>query len=77
VAHELAMQIVAKYDYEVFLLILLVVYKALTPNCIIIKLIGYIVVELVVYGSLGFFKTNLFIFRRIVVAINPFSLLIW
>jgi hypothetical protein len=55
VAHELAMQIVAKYDYEVFLLILLVVYKALTPNCIIIKLIGYIVVELVVYGSLGFF----------------------
>jgi hypothetical protein len=77
VAHELTMQIVAKYDYEVFLLILLVVYKALTPNCIIIKLIGYIVVELVVYGSLGFFKTNLFIFRRIVVAINPFSLLIW
>jgi len=77
VAHELAMQIVAKYDYEVFLLILLVVYKALTPNCIIIKLIGYIVVELVVYGSLGFFKTNLFIFRRIVVVINPFSPLIW
>jgi hypothetical protein len=58
VAHELAMQIVAKYDCEMFLLILLIVYKALTPNCITIKPIGSIVVELVIFGSLGFFKKN-------------------
>ncbi len=77
VGHELAMQIVAKYYCEVFLLILLIVYKSLTPNCITIEPIGSIMVELIEFGSLGFFKANLFLFRRIIVVINPFSPLIW
>ncbi len=59
------------------LLILLIVYKSLTQNCITIEPIGSIVVELVVFGSLGFFKANLFIFRRFITVINPFSPLIW
>jgi hypothetical protein len=36
-----------------FLLILLIVYKALTPNYITIEPIASIVVELIVFGSLG------------------------
>ncbi len=60
---------------------LLIVYHALTPNLTSITFVAFTVVELNVFGSLafaktvtmGFIKTELSLFKRIVVLIDPFS----
>jgi len=60
---------------------LLIVYHALTPNSTSTTFVAFTVVELNVFGSLAFakkvamafIKTELSLFKRIAVLIDPFS----
>ncbi len=62
-------------NLDVFLPMSLIIYKALTPYYINIEPIGFVVLELDVFGSLTsrFIKVELSSFDEIVVIIDPFS----
>jgi hypothetical protein len=81
---ELAMQVVAKYDCEVFMLILFIVYKTLVPFFVIVDFATSNAFELSVFGYVAFItkttlglKVELLIFRRTKMLANPFSIFIW
>jgi hypothetical protein len=84
-ALELAMQVVAKYDCEVFMFILFIVYKALVPFFfVIVDFATSNVFELSVFGYVAFItkttlglKVELLIFRRTIVLANPFNIFTW
>jgi hypothetical protein len=51
---ELAMQVVAKYDWEVFMLIMFIVYKALVPFVVIVDFVTSYVFKLSVFNYVAF-----------------------
>jgi hypothetical protein len=81
---ELAMQVVAKCDYEIPMLLLLIVYNNLTPTSVDVELVGFVTLELGVFGTLasireatlGLLKVELSFFRKIamhIIVFNPFT----
>ncbi len=68
-------QVAKEYNLDVLLPMSLIIYKALTPYFINIEPIGFVVLELGVFGLsiCGLIKVELSIFDEIVVTIDPFS----
>jgi hypothetical protein len=82
---DLAMQVATKYDCEIFMPLLLTIYSILTLAFVNVEPIGFVTLELGVFGvfasikevALGLFRIKLFIFRKIVVLPNAFHPLTW
>ncbi len=82
---ELAMQVVAKCNCEIFMLMLLIVYNNLTPTSIDVELVGFVTLELDVFGTLastkeatlGLLKVELSFFRKIAMHTRTFNPFTW
>jgi hypothetical protein len=82
---ELAMQVVTKYNHEIFMLLLLTIYNNLILTFVDVEHIGSFTLKLNVFGALtstkevalGLLRTRLLIFRGIAVFATTFSPFAW
>ncbi len=79
------MQVAAKYDHEIFMPLMLVVYNILTPTFVNVKFAMSIMLEIGVFGALAstekdtlkFFRIELSFFQNSTMLANAFNPLIW